>query len=128
MDSKISRSIFEKSSSSAKTTHFVDIMRRYPDSHIIWAGSGFYLSVSGNHLVRFCQIETRSEIELAQTQSFRSTVPDQNQIRYRTGFHSIVLPYNARSKSDPISNWLKINRSDLLCRIKTRSETKLTQA
>ena len=41
-----------------------------PDSHIIWAGSGFYLAVSGIHLIRFYQIKTRSEIELAQTQSF----------------------------------------------------------
>ena len=97
-------------------------------TQIIWAGSGFYLAVPGIHLIRFCQIETRSEIELAQTQSFRSTMPDQNQIRYRTGFNSIVLSYNARSKSNPTSNWLKINRFDLLCRIKTRSETELAQA
>ena len=111
-----------------KVIFFIVKVEVIPDSHIIWAGSGFYLSVSGIHLIRFCQIETRSKIELAQTQSFRPTMPDQNQIRYRTGFHSIVLPYNARSKSDPISNWLKINRSDLLCWIKTRSETELAQA
>ena len=104
------------------------ILCTFPDSHIIWAGSGFYLAVSGIHLTRFCPVETRSEIELAQTQSFRSTMPDQNQIRYRTGFNSIVLPYNARSKSDPISNCIKINRFDLLCRIKTRSETEPAQA
>ena len=102
-----------------------------PDSHINWAVFGFYLSVYGLHLIRSCQFETRSEIEMTQTQSFLSTnqiktrsdielvfiqsfcliTPDQNQMRYRTGSKSIVLFYYAGSKSDQKLNWLKYDFS-----------------
>ena len=126
---------------------FTKVHQNSPDSHIIWAGSGFYLAVSGIHLIRFCQIKTRSEIELAQTQSFRSTMqintrsdielpltqsfchvtPDQNQIRYRTGSKSIVLTYYVGSKPDQKLNWLNLEFFNVQCQIKMRSGIELSQ-
>ena len=99
-----------------------------PDSHIIWAGSGFYLSVSGIHLIRFCQIKTRSDIELAFSQLFCPIMPDQNQIRHRTGSKSIVLTYYAGSKLDQKLNWLKLEFFNVHCQIKATSGIELAQA
>ena len=62
-----------------------------------------------NQLDLECQMKTRSDIKLAQTQSLWLIMPDQNLINYPTGPNLNFSTYNATSKPDQILDWLEFN-------------------
>ena len=77
----------------------------------------------------YTQIATSSGPDLVSPGSvwhpLNPVLPDRNQIWNWTGLNSIVLTNNARSQSDQIPNWLKLNHLDLQCQIKARSDIDL---